>query len=381
MALTDLHIALIGAGVTGVLMVWGYNVWQDRKHRKTAERIFSGEKADALASDVETAPVPAERRQEPTFAPEPADDEPAPVAAAAAQPQPEPVASPQAPEPAVAEPPAPGSMDEIADCTLRFSAAAPIAAPIVQSIQRSWSGGLAKPLAWMARGGAAGGWLRIAADDEGGYREWAVSLQLVDRRGPVSEAELAAFCAGVEALVHQTGATLETSPDLEELAAQAGALDQFCASVDIQFVLHVVEAAGGTFAGTKLRGLAEAAGLTLEDDGLFHARDATGGEAFSLGNLGAERFDAESLRSLATHGLTFSIDVPRVSDGKAAFEGMLGAARQIAGALGGVLVDAQRAPLSDAMIAAIRAKTIELQQRMRDGGIDPGSPRALRLFS
>jgi FtsZ-interacting cell division protein ZipA len=79
--------------------------------------------------------------------------------------------------------------------------------------------------------------------------------------------------------------------------------------------------------------------------------------------------------------VTFSIDVPRVSDGRAAFERMLGVARQLAGALGGVLVDAQRAPLADAMIAAIRAKTIELQQRMRDGGIDPGSPRALRLFS
>jgi FtsZ-interacting cell division protein ZipA len=73
--------------------------------------------------------------------------------------------------------------------------------------------------------------------------------------------------------------------------------------------------------------------------------------------------------------------VPRVSDGKAAFERMLGASRQIAGAMDGVLVDAQRAPLADAMIAAIRAKIVELQQRMRDGGIDPGSPRALRLFS
>jgi hypothetical protein len=33
------------------------------------------------------------------------------------------------------------------------------------------------------------------------------------------------------------------------------------------------------------------------------------------------------------------------------------------------------------MIAAIRAKIGELQAQMREGGIDPGSPRALRLFS
>ncbi len=68
-------------------------------------------------------------------------------------------------------------------------------------------------------------------------------------------------------------------------------------------------------------------------------------------------------------------------DGVLAFDRMLAVARQLAGSLDGVLVDAQRAPLSDAMIAAIRAKTAELQQRMRDGGIVPGSALALRLFS
>jgi FtsZ-interacting cell division protein ZipA len=81
-----------------------------------------------------------------------------------------------------------------------------------------------------------------------------------------------------------------------------------------------------------------------------------GGELFSVANLGAERFDAETLKSLATNGLTLSLDVPRVADG-AAFDRMLGTARQLAAALGGVLVDAQRAALADAMIAAIRAKT------------------------
>ena len=379
MALSELHIALIGAGVTGVLMVWGYNVWQDRKHRKTAERIFSGGTPDVPEAET-GSPPPDEGRQEPTLAPEPLEE----FTPAAIEPVEAPVeAFVEAPPELPSATPIrlPVDIDDIADCTLRFNAASPIAAPILQSVQRGWSAQISKPLTWLARGGEVGAWLRIAADDEGSYREWAVSLQLVDRRGPASPGELAAFVAGVQSLVQQTGATLEAIPDAEEIAANANALDQFCAGVDIQFVLHVVDATGGTFPGTKLRGLAEAAGLALEADGLFHARDEVGGEVFSLGNLGTERFNTENLRSLVTHGLTFSIDVPRVSDGRAAFERMLGAARQLAGALGGVLVDAQRAPLADAMIAAIRVKIIELQQRMRDGGIDPGSPRALRLFS
>jgi hypothetical protein len=380
MALSELHIALIGAGVTGVLMVWGYNIWQDRKHRRTAERIFSGTATDALQSGGGAPEVSDEGRQEPTLSPQPLEEF-IPTTVEPVDAPPEASLENPAPAPSIARTGLPADIDNIADCTLRFSATSPIAAPILQSVQRAWAAGISKPLTWLARGGDAGAWLRIAADDEGSYREWAASVQLVDRRGPVSPGELAAFVAGVQSLTQQTGATLEAIPDVEEVAANANALDQFCAGVDIQFVLHVVDATGGTFPGTKLRGLAEAAGLALEADGLFHARDEAGGETFSLGNLGTERFDTESLRSLATHGLTFSIDVPRVSDGRAAFESMLGAARQIASALGGVLVDAQRAPLADAMIAAIRAKTIELQQRMRDGGIDPGSPRALRLFS
>jgi FtsZ-interacting cell division protein ZipA len=70
-----------------------------------------------------------------------------------------------------------------------------------------------------------------------------------------------------------------------------------------------------------------------------------------------------------------------VTDGVAAFDRMLATARQLAATLGGELVDAQRVPLSVAMIDAIRARTSELQQTMRDGGIAPGGIRALRLFS
>lgn len=386
MALSELHLALIGAGTAGVLLVWGYNVWQDRKHRKTAERIFSGGKTDTLAEGA-AATAPGEgfgaERVEPTFdvMPEPEAADSDALTAATADDVVVAAAAPEAAD-ATAVLAAPSDdTDPIIECALRFSATTPIAAPILHSIQRSWSGEVSKPIRWQARGGDAGAWQAINADSTGSHREWCAALQLVDRRGAASDDEIACFLGGVASLAQQTGAILETTRDASELAAHAQALDQFCAGVDIQFVLHVVDATGGTFPGTKLRGLAEAAGLVLEGDGLFHARDEAGGEAFSLGNLGPETFDAESLRNLATHGVTFSIDVPRVSDGKAAFERMLGASRQLAGAMGGVLVNAQRAPLADAMIAAIRAKIVELQQRMRDGGIDPGSRRALRLFS
>ncbi|MCK9382947.1 MAG: cell division protein ZipA C-terminal FtsZ-binding domain-containing protein [Sulfuritalea sp.] len=379
MAISELQVALIGAGAAGVALVWGYNAWQERQHRKTADRIFKGGQGDALlAGEEPAAVVPGEpgERQEPHFG-DAADSLPeAPGAANAAEP-----AADLSPAEGECGLPLPAECaDPVADCVLHLAAANPAPAPAVQAMQSAWAGELSKPMHWLARDDADGVWHQVDANDAGRYREWAVALQLVDRRGPVSDDELARFFDGVQQVAQQTAATLEL-PSRGEIVMRAGALDEFCAAVDIQFVLHVVEATGGVFAGTKLRGVAEAAGLMLEADGVFRARDEAGGEMFTVANLGPERLEAESIKSLATHGLTLSLDVPRVADGVLAFDRMLATARQLAAALGGVLVDAQRAPLADAVIEAIRAKTAELQQRMRDGNIVPGSTRALRLFS
>ena len=386
MAISELQIALIGAGVAGVAMVWGYNLWQDRQHRKTADRIFKGGQGDALLPEEKgqetSSGVQDDERQEPHFGDTAGDaggfagaeDAAAVVADAAQEPQ------DSAPPPVYPV----ECADVVADCVLHLVAAEPVPAPAVWAIQNAWTGELSKPVHWLAKrtaeGAAEAAWQPVDAHDTGRYCEWAVAIQLADRRGPVSDGELARFFDGVQQLAQQTAAALEL-PSRGEIVMRAAALDEFCAAVDIQFVLHVVEASGGVFAGTKLRGVAEAAGLALEADGVFRARDAEGGEMFTVANLGAERLEAESIRSLATHGLTLSLDVPRVSDGTLAFDRMLATARQLSGALGGVLVDAQRAPLADAMVDAIRAKTGELQARMNEAGIVPGSPRALRLFS
>lgn len=379
MALSELHLALIGAGVTGVLMVWAYNVWQDRKYRKTAERIFSGGKEEVPSAAGADSPSPtfSAGRQEPTLA----TDTEAMTGETDGQALTEQGSPPgeSALQQAAEDSPRPG--DPVADCTLVFRADEPVAAPVVMSIQRSWALDPGRRLSWRARESVGMEWQLVSPEATSAYREWAVSLPLADRRGAVSEAEISAFTEASRALARQVGATLAPEIDVAETAAHAAALDQFCASVDIQFALHVVDAGGGTFAGTKLRGVVEAAGMALEDDGVFRLRDAAGGEEFSLGNISQESFDAEGLRSQALHGVSLSIDVPRVTAGPEAFEHMLATARQVATALGGVLVDAQRAPLAEPMIAAIRDKIAELQQRMRDGGIDPGSSRALRLFA
>lgn len=391
MAISELQIALIGAGVAGVAMVWGYNIWQDRQHRNNADKIFRGGHGDALLPDdkgtaISSAGTSSDaedgERQEPHIGDAVAETAEFVAAEDTAAVTADVVQVPQDPAPPPVFPV--DYADTVADCVLCLMAAEPVPAPAVWAIQNTWTGELSKPVHWLAKkptdGDADSTWQPVDADDSGRYAEWAVAIQLADRRGPVSDSELARFFDGVQQLAQQTSATLEL-PSRGEIVLRAAKLDEFCAAVDIQFVLHVVEASGGVFPGTKLRGVAEAAGLALEADGVFRARDAEGGELFTVANLGTERLEADSIKSLATHGLTLSLDVPCVTDGTLAFDRMLATARQLSAALGGVLVDAQRAPLADAMIDAIRARTGELQARMNEAGISPGSTRALRLFS
>lgn len=365
MAVSDLQLALIGVGAAAVGGVWAYNKWQERKHRRLAERILQGgEQADVLLAAT-AAPAAdddaGDSRREPVQRVEPV----IPVAGAEAGPAPSAAAdSPWA--------------DPLADAVGRLEFVEPLAAPALWAAQSEWAGHLAKPLYWVAEVG--GEWRLLTAHDAGRYTVFLAAQQLADRRGAIGEGELGIFLDGVRHLAAQFGG-VATVPEAGETLAQARALDEFCAGVDVQLSINIVDPGGTAFAGTKLRGLAEAAGMRLDDDGNFHACDEQGETLYTLGNLGVEPFEAEALRSLATHGVTLTLDVPNVAQGARVFDRMVMGARQFAQSLGGVLVDAQRVPLTDAMIAGIRGKIEEIQARMEAHQIVAGSPRARRLFS
>lgn len=355
MAMSDLQLALVGLGATAVAAVWAYNKWQERGHRKLAERIVSGgEKRDVLlgaAAGEAVAPGSAERIEPGLDAAGPADT--------------------------VGVPSSPWA-DDVADAVAHIEFAASVAAPALWSAQAAWADHVAKPLHWV--GEADGTWQLLTPHDAGRYSKVMVALQLADRRGVVSEAELDTFVDGVGTVARQL-AGVAVTPDIDEALERARALDEFCAAVDFQLAVHVAAAAGESFAGTKLRGLAEAAGMQLDDDGRFHLRDDAGHTLYTLGNVGVELFDAETLRLLTTPAVTFSLDVPNVAQGPRVFDRMVSAARALALALEGSLVDAQHAALTDEMVSGIRARIEDIQARMAAHRIVAGSARALRLFA
>jgi FtsZ-interacting cell division protein ZipA len=205
-------------------------------------------------------------------------------------------------------------------------------------------------------------------------------MLLADRSGAASREMLDAFIAQVCDLAASHGATVD-APDAADEAARAEALDRICAERDVQIGLTLLKAEPATIAGTRLRGVAEAAGFRLVDAGRFDwINDDTGAVVYSLQNVRAEPLDRESLRVMSTNGIVFLLDVPRVADPARAFDQMKLAAKRMAQTLDMTLVDDNRRPLDDASLAAIRQQVDAAGAALRDVHIEPGSARALALF-
>ena len=403
--MTELQMGLIGLGATAVVGVLAYNKWQEYRHRKLAEAVLRPQHDDVLLGDGPKTPPAAQdepefraevpagvvERREPVFADTPpleASAEPG-LTPVFADGQPSPDTTPGA-EPSIAthdpelpELPAGLVPGTLLDPRLEFIVAMELVDPvpgtqIVYSQQPALQH-LGKPVHWVAFNERTREWERIAPDSEVPVRRIRVGLQLVDRTGPVAEGDVLTFTEAMHVLADQLMAVADMPSS--QVLDQAVEIDRFCAAVDLEIGVNLVSRAV-PFSGTKIRALAEAAGMVLGDDGAFIRYDDDGRAQFALQNFETTRFSRESMLNLSTHGLTFVLDVPRVAHGERVFQQMVELAKRFAETLQGTLVDDNRQPLNDVQLDHIRREFIgKPQATMASYGIPAGSAQALRLFS
>lgn len=236
-----------------------------------------------------------------------------------------------------------------------------------------------KRITWIGFNERTGEWDHLADDSEVEYRRIQVGVQLADRRGALSDGELSVFHTALRQVAEEFMAVADLPPRKSALD-QAFALDRFCADVDIQVGINVV-ATSQAFPGTKVRALAEAAGMTLGMDGVFTRRDDDGRVLYTLSNQGATPFSLESMKTTLVQGMTFLLDVPRVPNGDRVFNQMADQARRFADTLHGVVVDDNRQPLTEPQLEPIRRQIGQYQGTMAKHGLTAGGSLALRLFS
>jgi hypothetical protein len=391
-----LQIGLIVAGVLLVIGVFAFNRWQMRKLERHGAPV-------ARAPEARTQPV---ERVEPTLGAGSQDTQGVPafradsesgsafevpgdviampashatedVDAAADDVPAEPGATLAPARPATAARPSAMPDHEI-ECLILLQPAAPVTAT---ALAAGFRARLGKPLRWFGRADSRSDWERLASDTPGPFAEIVACLLLADRNGAVTHAQLDNFVRVVGDIAPTLPAPF-TPPDLDAELSRAESLDRLCAELDVQIGLTVQKPDPGSIAGTRLRGVAEAAGFRLAPGGRFEfVQEETGAVLYTLQNLRPDGFSAESLRLTATNGVVFLLDVARNADPVRVFDQMKLAAKRMAKTLGAVLVDDNHRPLDDAAFATIREQVGDAAEALRAVHIEPGSPRALALFS
>lgn len=347
--MTDFQLGLIAIGVLAVVAVLAFNKWQERALRREAQAAFQSHHSDALLD----APASPATRLEPRIG----------------TPQ-RGVRQPDAHLAGISIP------DPRIDYVLELSAERPIAGP---ALIQAWVPA-ERRFAQRAlfAGNSSGGWQPCAAD--GHYTSLRAALQLVNRRGPVSDGELLEFRAEVDTLAARLGATV-VAPEIGQALDRARALDELCADTDIQVVVHVVPGEQGRLAGATVRRVAESAGLVAGPDGRYALHEADDQERYCLYDRSGAPLAPDKGAGDSLQALSLAMDVPRAPETARSFESMARLARDLATALGGRLVDDNDRALDEQSLAAIGRQLEAVRRRLEAQGVAPGSALALRLFS
>ncbi|MDA8094539.1 MAG: cell division protein ZipA C-terminal FtsZ-binding domain-containing protein [Betaproteobacteria bacterium] len=375
---TNLQLGLLGIGGLSILGIYGFNRLQEWRYRRQIESQFKIPEPDARAG--QAAFGDPDSRIEPKLGSGVAAPSPAVGPGTGIEPEDSPQESPDL------EPMAGSSTSADStgiDASICFVGDIRLSAPTLPEALAgvmAQAGALGKPVYWVGLNPRSGVWEDLGVQRHAAYERIGVGLQLADRGGAAGESQLAKFRSIVEAGVAGLGGQATWS-DLQEAVSRAVVLDEFCAEVDVLIGINVVAANERTFPGTKIRGLAESAGLKLQPDGAFHYCNDGGVSLFSLGNLESTPFALDNMRTLTTGGMTFLFDVPRVSRGARGFDQMLQIARHMVAALEGVMVDDNRRPLNEVGIERIRGQLAAIYAKMASRGIEAGSQRAMRLFA
>jgi hypothetical protein len=391
--MSDLQLGLIVIGILVVAGVYAFNRFQELQLRRRVENRFAQPPEDVLMHETPAAAVRADDgRIEPSLG-EPAGDaelseppsrqSPEPVSEpdhepAEPQAQPADVAPSVAAAAAVTGPDTP-PVDVTIDYVCSIEAPQPIDGALLERFGKALNA-IGKPVSLYGWNVNGADWVPLPAGGGAAITRVQAGLQLADRAGAINRVQLSSMRDLALQLAERTGGACRCA-DMDQAAKLAADIDRFCGRVDISVGCNVVPRGGATLPGTKIRGLLESAGFVPEPSGRFVLRAEDGRILLGAEDIEGGALTLERLRSGPLAGLTLTMDVPRVSGGSRVFERMLELARHLAHALDAVVVDDNRAELTDAGLKVIRAQLKSVHAAMEAQGIPAGGPLAARLFS
>lgn len=357
--MSDLQIGLLVLGILIVSGVIAFNWWQEQKFRRRAQLGLKGPEADVLLEPSVRPSATEPTRIEPQFDTKLTEEG-------------EDRATRAGEENAGAA--ANSAIDYIAE----IRAGEVISAATISAVAGAL-GAIERRIRISGYDYHARSWAPVS-DADRWYTSLRVSTQLVDSDGPVALSQLKLLGSIIRENAQRIGAIAEL-PDPDLALHAATDLNEFCSDVDVIVGISVIAQSGQMFQGAKIKALADANEMRLQQSGVFVCSGVDGRPLFTLDNQDSRPFRAGELRQLTTSGITFLLDVPRTPDGLKIFDRMVATSLKFAQALDGMLADDNRAVLNDAGLDKIRNQLRAIYATMEKRGIPAGSDAAQRLFS
>ena len=215
-------------------------------------------------------------------------------------------------------------------------------------------------------------------DPEHYYRELHFSMQLANRRGPVSKEDLAEFLGLAAQLAGEVDAEIDLPP-IQNVLIDAQELDDFAVQCDIQLSFSIVP--------NMLSWSAKEVEAILVKNGCLLSRDGLSFNHFSQNQLlfkvqiPSLNFLTDDLQTQRIKSIIFALEVPMVAEDYDAFTKMYEISSVIASELDGRVLDDNGQVLDIGSVELIKAQLEPIYALMQERQILPGSATALRLFS
>lgn len=356
--MSELQIGLIALGVLFILLVLGFNWWQDHRVRRKMQVHFPGSEQDPLLGDdkprpqgsTASSPSVMAMRREPGMG-SGSNETGLPVA--------DDGDDQQEPDPAC---------EVVID--IRFGA--PVRGADLQSALIGFHKAGRKAVRVFAETDTQRHRARLRPDES--YVSLQLAVLLANRSGPLTAIEWSQAWSRAQDLSERFEGTME-GPDQQVVLELAARLDDACAALDTQVGLTLSMPAPQPM--VQIIGAAQSLGFVADGIRLVWLSEQNQ-VCFTL--LRADGGAMETGTGV-TDRLYLLLDVPCSPADPRAFGRMVDVGRDLASRLGADLVDDHGKPLVEGAEASIDERLQVLFQQLDQAGLTAGGDRALRVFA
>ena len=360
--MSELQIGLIALGVVFILLVLGFNWWQDHRVRRKMQVHFPGSDQDPLLGENKLGENKPRAPAAPAAAP----------AFSAARREPGMGAGVEAAVPADSDADDPQEPDPACEVVIDVRFGGPVGGADLSAALIGFHKVGRKPVRVFAETDTQRHRAQLHSDEA--YVSVQLAVLLANRSGPLSAIEWSQAWSRAEDLSERFEGTME-GPDQQVVLERAAKLDDACAALDTQVGLTLLLAAPQSM--VQIIGTSQSVGFVTDGMRLVWLSEQNQ-VCFTL--LRADGAAMETGMG-ATDRLCLLLDVPCSPADSRAFGRMVDVGRDLAARLGAELVDDHGKPVAQGTETSIDERLQVLFQQLDQAGLTAGGERALRVFA